>query len=166
MGERVTLLRLFAKAVLHLATEAVQLFPEGGEKPVETLPVLLLDPAIALLEDAVSEVFKLLAQALLAVDHLADFIFCMQLGGLQSGGDLTQIGLQRGVDLAQAAQFIIQQFALVAPVLVLYQPLSRRAQFDIQLAPLFGKIGPQTIGMGFCRQPAYQQADYRRRRAE
>ena len=50
-------------------------------------------------ENTVGEVFKLLAKALLAVHHLADLIFRMQLGGFEPGGDLTEIGLERGIDI-------------------------------------------------------------------
>ena len=67
-------------------------------------------------ENAVGEILKLLAEALLAVNHLTDFVFRMQLRGFEAGSHFAEIGLQRRVDITQVAQFVIEQLALVAPV--------------------------------------------------
>ncbi|MNE17568.1 hypothetical protein D3C80_1105530 [compost metagenome] len=80
MRQGVAFTRLLAKAVLHLTTKTIQLFTQGGQQTVQTLTILLINAAVALLKDTVSQIFKLLAQALLAVDHLTDFVFSMQLG--------------------------------------------------------------------------------------
>ncbi|MNP30150.1 hypothetical protein D3C76_1232120 [compost metagenome] len=124
MGQRVALPRLLTEAVLHLATKAVQLFAQGRQQAVQALAVLFIDAAVTLLKDAVGEVFELLAQALFAVDHLADFVFRMQLGGLQPGSDFAQVSFQRGVDIPQIAQLVVEQLAFVAPVPALGYVLS------------------------------------------
>ena len=121
---------------------------------MQALAVLLIDPPVAVFENTVGEVFKLLAKALLAVHHLADLIFRMQLGGFEPGGDLTQIGLQRGIDIPQAAQLVVQQLALLTPVGLLHQLLAGGAQLNIQLSPFLDQIGPNLIGTRFGRQPA------------
>ena len=108
MGQRVSLPRLLTKAVLHLATKTVQLFAQRSQQTVQALAVLLVNTAVALFKDAVRQVFELLAQALLAVHHLADFVFRMQLGRFQAGGDFAQVGFQRGVDIPQITQFVIE----------------------------------------------------------
>ncbi|MPN13235.1 hypothetical protein SDC9_160556 [bioreactor metagenome] len=69
-----------------------------------------------MLEYTVRQIFKLLAQALFAVDHLTDLIFRMLLRCFQPGSDFTEISFQSGVDTVQAAQFVIKQFALITPV--------------------------------------------------
>ncbi|CSG14347.1 Uncharacterised protein [Shigella sonnei] len=69
---------------------------------------MLINPAIAVLKNTVGEVFKLLTEALLAVNHLANFIVSMLLCGFHPRGYFTQIGLQRGVNTLQAAHFVIE----------------------------------------------------------
>ena len=152
--QRVALTRLLAEAVLHLATEAVELFAQRRQQAMQALAILFINPSVAVFKYAVRQIFKLLAQALLAVDHLADFIFGVQLCRFQTGGHFTQVGLQRGVDLTQAAQLVVEKFALIAPVRFLHQLLTCGAKFNIQLAALFNEIGTDLIGAGFCRQPA------------
>ena len=80
------------------------------------MTVLFVYAAVAVLKNAVREVLELLAEALLAVHHLADFIFRMQLGGFEAGSHFAEIGLQRGVDIAKIAQLVVEQFAFVTPV--------------------------------------------------
>ena len=121
---------------------------------MQALAVLLIDPPVAVFENTVGEVFKLLAKALLAVHHLADLIFRMQLGGFEPGGDLTEIGLERGIDIPQAAQLVGQQLTLLTPVGLLRQLLAGGAQLNIQLSPFLDEIGPNLIGARFGRQPA------------
>ena len=121
---------------------------------MQALAVLLIDPPVAVFENTVGEVFKLLAKALLAVHHLADLIFRMQLSGFEPGGDLTEIGLERGIDIPQAAQLVVQQLTLLTPVGLLRQLLAGGAQLNIQLSPFLDEIGPNLIGARFGRQPA------------
>ena len=154
MRQGVPFPRLLAKALLHLAAEPVELFAQRGQQTMQTLAVLLIDAPVAVFENTVGEVFKLLAQALLAVNHLTDLIFRMQLGGFEPGGDLTQIGLQRGIDIPQTAQLIVQQLALLTPVGLLHQLLTGGAQLNIQLSPLLNEIGPDLVGARFGCQPA------------
>ena len=154
MRQGVPFSRLLTEALLHLPAEPVQLFAQRCQQAMQALAILLIDASVAVFENAVGEVFKLLAQALLAVHHLADLIFRMQLGGFEPGGNLTQIGLQRGIDIPQAAQLVVQQLALFTPVGFLYQLLTGSAQLNIQLSPLLDKIGPNLIGARFGRQPA------------
>ena len=108
MRQGVPLSGFLTKAVLYLAAEAVQLFTQGRQQAVQALAVLLVNAAVAVLKNTVREVFKLFAEALLAVDHLADFIFRMQLSGFQTGGHFAEIGLQRGVDISQVAQLVVE----------------------------------------------------------
>src|SRR5690606_506145 len=118
-----------------------QLFTQRRQQAVQALAVLLIHAAIAVLKNAVREVLKLLAKTLLAVDHLTDFVFGVQLGGLKTGGHFTEIGLQRGIDITQIAQFVIEQFAFVAPVVTQRKLLFRRAKFSddlFALCQLFG----------------------------
>ena len=116
MRQSMTFLCLFTKAILNLASKTVQLFAKRCQQAVQALAILLIYAAIAVLEYTVRQIFKLLAQALFAVDHLANFIFRMLLRCFQTSGDFPEIGLQRGVDTVQAAQFVIKQFALITPV--------------------------------------------------
>src|SRR5690606_8394556 len=97
--QRVPLTSLLAKAVLYLTTKAVQLFTQGRQQAIQALAVLFVYAAVAVFKNAVREVLELLAEALLAVHHLADFIFRMQLGGFEAGSHFAEIGLQRGVDI-------------------------------------------------------------------
>ena len=92
---------LLTKAVLHLTAETVQLFARARQQAVEALAVLFVNAAVAVLKNSVGEVLKLFAEALLAVDHLPDFVFRMQLGGFKAGSDFAEIGLQRGVDISR-----------------------------------------------------------------
>ncbi|GHK55214.1 hypothetical protein KPZU09_49500 [Klebsiella pneumoniae] len=126
---------------------------------MQALAVLLIDPPVAVFENTVGEVFKLLAKALLAVHHLADLIFRMQLGGFEPGGDLTEIGLERGIDIPQAAQLVVQQLTLLTPVGLLRQLLAGGAQLNIQLSPFLDEIGPNLIGARFvASQPTINPA--------
>ena len=103
MRQGMALLRLFTKAILNLTTKTVQLFTKRRQQAVQTLTVLLIYAAVAVLKNAIRQVFKLFTQALFAVDHLADFIFRMLLRRFQPGSDFTEIGFQRGIDAVQAA---------------------------------------------------------------
>ena len=116
MRQSMTFLCLFTKAILNLASKTVQLFAKRCQQAVQALAILLIYAAIAVLEYTVRQIFKLLAQALFAVDHLTDLIFRMLLRCFQPGSDFTEISFQRGVDTVQAAQFVIKQFALITPV--------------------------------------------------
>ena len=104
---------------------------EAASAGLQALAILLIHPSVAVLKDAARQILKLLAKPLLAVDHLADFIFGMQLSGIQGGLSLHGDRLQRGVDIAQAAQLVIEQLALFSPVGLLHQLLAGRAQFNI-----------------------------------
>ena len=116
MRQRVPLAGFLTKAVLHLTAKTVQLFAQRRQQAVEALAVLFVNAAVAVLKNSVGEVLKLFAEALLAVDHLADFVFRMQLGGFKTGSDFAEIGLQRGVDISQVAQLVVEQLALLSPV--------------------------------------------------
>nr|AMK07517.1 hypothetical protein [Klebsiella sp. T17-2] len=124
---------------------------------MQTLAILLIHPSVAVFEYSVCQILELLAKALLAVDHLANFIFRMHLRGFKAGGHFTEIGLQRRIDIAQAAQFVIEQLALFAPVGLLHQLLAGSAQLNIQLATLFDEVGSDLVGARFGRQPAHNQ---------
>ena len=116
MGQGVTLPRFLAKAILHLPTKAIQLFAKRRQQAVQALAILLIHPPVAVLKNAICQILKLFAKTLLAVHHLANFVFRMQLSGFKAGGHFAKIGFQRGVDIAQAAQFVIEQFTLFSPV--------------------------------------------------
>ncbi len=122
-----TFLGFFTKAVLDLTAETIQLFTQRRQKTVQTLAILLINPTITVFKNTVGKVFKLLTEALFAVDHLANFIVSVLLCGFHPRGHFTQIGLQRGVNTLQAAHFVIEQFTLCAPVLALGNLLFCRA---------------------------------------
>ena len=103
MCQGMAFLRLFTKAILNLATKTVQLFTKRRKQAVQTLAILLINTAVAVLKNTIRQIFKLFAQTLFAVDHLADFIFRMLLRCFQPGSDFTEIGFQRGVDAVQTA---------------------------------------------------------------
>ena len=94
MRQSMTFLCLFTEAVLNLAAKTVQLFAKRCQQAVQALAILLIYAAIAVLEYTVRQILKLFAQALFAVDHLANFIFRVLLRRFQPGSDFTEIGLQ------------------------------------------------------------------------
>ncbi len=117
-----------------------------------------------MLENTVGEVLKLFAKALLAVDHLADFVFRIQLGGFKAGGHFAEIGLQRGIDITQIAQFIIEQFALVAPVVTQRKLLFCCAEVSDNLFALCQLLGFLLRVLVAGNQPAYPHAYQRNHR--
>ena len=161
MRQRVALASLLTKAVLHLTAKAVQLFTQRRQQAVQALAVLLIHAAIAVLKNAVRKVLKLLAKTLLAVDHLTDFVFGVQLGGFKAGGHFPEIGLQRGVNVAQIAQFVIEQFTLIAPVVTQRKLLFRRAEFGDDLFALCQLIGFLLSMLVAANEPANPHAHQR-----
>ena len=93
MRQGMTLARLLAEAFLHLTAKTIELLAQRREQAVQTLPVLFIHAAVALLEDTVGKVFKLLAQSLLAVKHQAIFFIAVLAGGFQQRGHLAQVDL-------------------------------------------------------------------------
>ena len=71
MGQGMPFTRLCAKAFMNLTTEAIKLFTQRTNQPVQTLPVLFIDATAAVFENTVGEVFKLGANALFAVGQQA-----------------------------------------------------------------------------------------------
>ncbi|MNB94284.1 hypothetical protein D3C75_414350 [compost metagenome] len=74
MSQRVPLASLLTKAILHLAAKAIQLFAQWRQQAIQTLAVLFFNFSAALFKDSVGEVFKLFAESLFAIKHLAMFI--------------------------------------------------------------------------------------------
>ncbi|MNT33345.1 hypothetical protein D3C72_1692670 [compost metagenome] len=131
-----TFASFLAKTVLHLAAKTVQLLTQRQQQAIQTLLILLIHLATAVFKNAVGQIFKLGGETLLAVDQQALLLFRRHTGFLQTDGHLTQLGFLGAVHFTLGTQFLVQQFALVAPVIKLLKLFVPCSQLAVQIAQL------------------------------